>query len=99
MAKVKSIPKSYSPSKLEVEAYKYCIKTLKIYFSMEHTTGGFYIVRGLLNDNLEGDKNFSYKRLDVSSPCSKKNRVVLDKVSAEKEVFRMYLETYKLNKK
>jgi len=99
MAKVKTIPKSYHPSSLEVEAYMFCVKELKIYFSIEHTNGGFNIVRGTLNNELQANKDFSYKRIDLLKPDKRGNRIVLDKMSAEREVFRSYLEMYNHKKK
>lgn len=99
MAKIKAIPKSYHPSDAEINAYRYCIKNLKVYYSMESTPSGFYIVRGTLNDDLQANKEYSYKRIDTSMPDKRGNRVTLDKVSAEKEIFKSYLELFNIKNK
>lgn len=99
MAKIKAIPKSYHPSDSEINAYRYCIKNLKVYYSIESAPSGFYIVRGTLDDNLHANKDFIYKRIDITKPDRKSNRLTLDKVSAEKEIFRSYLELFNIKNK
>jgi hypothetical protein len=99
MAKIKAIPKSYHPTELEVNAYRFCLKELKVYYSMECTPGGFHVVRGSLNDLLQANREYSYKRVDLSKPDKKGNRVVFDKISAEKEIFKSYLELFNIKNK